>query len=53
VNAERPPDEVLADMYPWCAHLEARLQALFADYVAAKQAHNVLISTICCSTGPR
>jgi DNA helicase-2/ATP-dependent DNA helicase PcrA len=42
VNAERPLRDVLFDTYPWCAPLEPRLQALFADYVAAKQAHGVL-----------
>ncbi|MET0203556.1 MAG: ATP-dependent helicase [Casimicrobiaceae bacterium] len=42
VNAERPLTDVLANDYPWCTHLEVRLQALFAGYVTAKQAHNVL-----------
>jgi ATP-dependent DNA helicase UvrD/PcrA len=42
VNAERRLADVLAEDYSWCAHHEVPLQALFADYVASKQAHGVL-----------
>jgi DNA helicase-2/ATP-dependent DNA helicase PcrA len=34
--------EVLASVFPWCAHWEAELKKLFAAYTAAKQAQNVL-----------
>ena len=42
VNSEAPLRDVLADTYPWCAHLERELQDIFDDYVAAKQAQHVL-----------
>ncbi|WP_292529965.1 ATP-dependent helicase [Methylocystis sp.] len=42
VNAEMPLDEVLRGSYPWCAGWEAQLRELFAAYVEAKQAQNVL-----------
>ncbi len=42
VNGERALGDVLARDYPWCAQLEARLEQLFAAYVDAKQAHQVL-----------
>ena len=41
VNARAPLAEALGE-YPWCAPWEAELKALFAGYVAAKQAQNVL-----------
>jgi len=42
VNAEAPLGEVLAGAFPWCAGHERELKALFAAYVAAKQAQGVL-----------
>ena len=42
VNSEAPLDEVLARTFPWCAGWSAQLRALFAAYVEAKQAQNVL-----------
>ena len=42
VNAELPLDEVLRDFYPWCAGWSTQLRELFAAYVEAKQAQNVL-----------
>jgi DNA helicase II / ATP-dependent DNA helicase PcrA len=42
VNSEAPLDEVLAKSFPWCAGWSAELRKLFAAYVEAKQAQNVL-----------
>ncbi len=42
VNAEEPLQQVLRDHFPWCASWEADLKRLFAGYVEAKQAQNVL-----------
>ncbi|MEI4474008.1 ATP-dependent helicase [Frigidibacter sp. MR17.24] len=42
VNAGDPIAEVLRGHFPWCAAWEAELKRLFAAYVAAKQAQNVL-----------
>ena len=42
VNAEMPLDHVLRDWFPWCAEWERQLRELFAAYVEAKQAQNVL-----------
>lgn len=42
VNAELPLDEVLRGFYPWCAGWSGQLRELFAAYVAAKQAQNIL-----------
>jgi DNA helicase-2/ATP-dependent DNA helicase PcrA len=42
VNGEAALDEALAHAYPWCAQWSAALAKLFAAYVAAKQAQNVL-----------
>lgn len=42
VNAQAPLDEVLGGAFPWCAGWSAELKGLFAAYVAAKQAQNVL-----------
>ena len=42
VNAEEPLSIVLRDHFPWCAAWEAELKRLFAAYVQAKQAQNVL-----------
>ena len=42
VNAEAPLDGVLRDFFPWCAMWEQQLRDLFACYVEAKQAQNVL-----------
>ncbi len=42
VNSEAPLAEVLRTAFPWCAPWEAELKALFAAYVAAKQAQHVL-----------
>lgn len=42
VNAGEPLAETLRDHFPWCAAWEAELKRLFAAYVAAKQAQNVL-----------
>jgi len=42
VNAETELEQVLGASYPWCAGWAAELKELFADYVEAKQKHNVL-----------
>ena len=42
VNAELPLEEVLRGSFPWCAEWEHQLRELFAAYVEAKQAQNVL-----------
>jgi len=42
INSQAPLREVLDGAFPWCAHWEAELKQLFADYVAAKHAQNVL-----------
>ncbi|SED43241.1 ATP-dependent DNA helicase, Rep family [Rhizobiales bacterium GAS191] len=42
VNAELPLAAALGSHYPWCAGWEAQLRELFASYVEAKQAQNVL-----------
>ncbi|MHA7971147.1 ATP-dependent helicase [Rhizobium sp. CAU 1783] len=42
VNSETPLAEVLRSAYPWCATWEKELRDLFAAYVEAKQAQNVL-----------
>jgi DNA helicase-2/ATP-dependent DNA helicase PcrA len=42
VNAELPLEEVLRISFPWCAGWRAQLRDLFAAYVEAKQAQNVL-----------
>jgi DNA helicase-2/ATP-dependent DNA helicase PcrA len=42
VNAARGLDEVLRDVFPWCAEWEAELRALFGSYVERKQANGVL-----------
>ena len=42
VNAGEALGDVLRDSFPWCAEWEAELKSLFATYVAAKQAQNVL-----------
>ncbi len=42
VNAEVPIEEVLGSSFPWCAGWAAELKELFAAYVEAKQAQNVL-----------
>ena len=42
VNTEMPLDDVLRGCFPWCAEWEPRLRELFAGYVEAKQAQNVL-----------
>ncbi|QRM57425.1 ATP-dependent helicase [Sinorhizobium sp. BG8] len=42
VNAEEPLDQVLKTFFPWCAGWEKELRELFASYVEAKQAQNVL-----------
>ena len=42
VNSERPLEEVLKDFFPWCAMWDAQLRQLFASYVEAKQAQNIL-----------
>jgi DNA helicase II / ATP-dependent DNA helicase PcrA len=42
VNSEAPLDEVLAKNFPWCAGWSEELRRLFAAYVEAKQAQNVL-----------
>ncbi len=42
VNARAALADVLAEAFPWCAGWQAELQLLFAGYVAAKQAGNVL-----------
>jgi DNA helicase-2/ATP-dependent DNA helicase PcrA len=42
VNAEAPLQDVLRASYPWAAGWEGQLRELFAGYVEAKQAQNVL-----------
>jgi ATP-dependent DNA helicase UvrD/PcrA len=42
VNTRAPLANVLADVFPWCAEWEKELKALFARYVAAKQAQALL-----------
>ena len=42
VNSGRGLDEVLRDVFPWCAEWEAELRALFGAYVERKQANGVL-----------
>ncbi len=42
VNAGAALTEVLNDRYPWCAAHSERLRDLFAAYVAAKQAQQIL-----------
>jgi DNA helicase-2/ATP-dependent DNA helicase PcrA len=42
VNSETPLDEVLKTSFPWCLAWEPQLRDLFASYVDAKQAQNVL-----------
>ncbi|TCR66965.1 ATP-dependent helicase [Bosea sp. BK604] len=42
VNAEQPVETVLGASFPWCAAWAAELKQLFAAYVEAKQAQNVL-----------
>ena len=42
VNAEKSLENVLGKSFPWCAIWAAELKQLFAAYVEAKQAHQVL-----------
>ncbi len=42
MNTEMPLNEVLRGCFPWCAEWERQLRELFAAYVEAKQAQNVL-----------
>ena len=42
VNGEASLDDMLERVYPWCAPWSAELARLFAAYVEAKQAQNVL-----------
>jgi DNA helicase-2/ATP-dependent DNA helicase PcrA len=42
VNSESPLDDVLRSAFPWCASWGGQLRELFAAYVEAKQAQNVL-----------
>ncbi len=42
VNTQWPLADVLDKAFPWCAQWEAELRNLFASYVDAKQARNVL-----------
>ena len=42
VNSEVALEEVLGASFPWCAAWHDELRSLFAHYVEAKQAHNVL-----------
>jgi DNA helicase-2/ATP-dependent DNA helicase PcrA len=42
VNSETPLDTVLRAAFPWCASWGGQLRDLFAAYVEAKQAQNVL-----------
>ncbi len=42
VNSEAPLDEVLGKNFPWCVGWSEELRQIFAAYVGAKQAHNVL-----------
>ena len=42
VNSQAPLDEVLGKAFPWCVGWVDELRGLFAAYVEAKQAENVL-----------
>ncbi|WP_159952441.1 ATP-dependent helicase [Rhizobium sp. 18065] len=42
VNSQAPLNEILRQHYPWVATWEEQLKRLFAAYVEAKQAQNVL-----------
>ena len=42
VNAQADLGDVLADAFPWCAEWAPELAELFAGYVEAKQAANIL-----------
>ena len=42
VNSQTPLNEILRHHYPWVASWEEQLKLLFAAYVEAKQAQNVL-----------
>lgn len=42
VNSQAPLNEILRQHYPWVATWEEQLKQLFATYVEAKQAQNVL-----------
>lgn len=42
VNADSPLEEALGRFFPWCAGWAGELKQLFAAYVEAKQAQNVL-----------
>ncbi len=42
VNSQTPLNEILRQHYPWVASWEEQLKQLFAAYVEAKQAQNVL-----------
>jgi DNA helicase II / ATP-dependent DNA helicase PcrA len=42
VNAELSLDAVLRGCFPWCTRWERQLRDLFASYVEAKQAQNIL-----------
>jgi DNA helicase-2/ATP-dependent DNA helicase PcrA len=42
VNSEQSLEEVLKAAFPWCANWKPQLRELFAAYVEAKQAQNVL-----------
>lgn len=42
VNSQWPLEDVLRDVYPWCAGAERELGQLFAAYVAHKQQQHIL-----------
>ncbi len=42
VNTQRPLEETLATMFPWCAEWEGELKGLFAAYVERKLANQAL-----------
>lgn len=42
VNTQDSLSEVLQHVFPWCSEWESELNALFGNYVDAKQAQNVL-----------
>jgi DNA helicase-2/ATP-dependent DNA helicase PcrA len=42
VNSEQPLELVLKTAFPWCQNWQTQLRELFAGYVDAKQAQNVL-----------
>jgi DNA helicase-2/ATP-dependent DNA helicase PcrA len=42
VNSEAPLDDVLRTAFPWCINWQVQLREMFAAYVEAKQAQNVL-----------